>query len=188
MLGPVQGNGGNLNHQIIYPRPPNIPLNFSTRTTVLILYKLILKKIPPWGMRILLIVMITVLGIIIFFILLLMLLTCTLIKYYINITSVLGIWTLNFPILQNYAKLMGGCQHTREVYVHHWSKYLPKQYIVLTQYMLSLWWINFLTGLGQYLIQPGTVDQLMVMTTRLVDVGYTYSGYRLKKTPDIIFR
>ena len=145
-VGPVQGRGGNLNHQSTYPSPPNIPLNvpiretvLPIRATVLILYKLIPKKLPPWYMRILLGVLIPVLGLIFYFTLLHMVLTCTFIKYSINITSVIGIWTLNFPILKNCAKLMGGCQHTREVYVPHWSKYLPKQYIVLTQYMLSLW-------------------------------------------------
>ena len=116
-----------------------------------------------------------------------MVLTCTFIKYSINITSVIGIWTLNFPILKNCAKLMGGCQHTREVDVSHWPKYFPDKYLVLTHYMLSLWWTDFLTGLGQYLIQPGEVDQVMLMTTILVDIGYNYSRYRHNNTPDIIF-
>ena len=81
---------------------------------------------------------------------------------------------------------MGGFQCTREVDVSQWPKYFPEQHLVLTHYMLSLWWMNFLTGLVHYLIQPGAVDQVMVMTTSLVDMSYTYTICRMKKTPDII--
>ena len=185
-VGPVQGHGGDLNHQSTYPKPPTIPLKFPIRSTVLILSKLILKKFLPWGIRIILRVMIPVLGLIIFFTLPLIVLTCTFIKYYIKIKSVPGIWTLNCPIPQDYSKLMGGFQCTRGVDVSQWPKSFPGKHFVLTHYMLSLWWMNFMKVWVHYLIQPGSVDQVMVTTTSIADLRYTYSIYRLKKTPDII--
>ena len=184
IVGPVQGHGGDLNNISTYPRTPTILLNLPSRSTVLILSKLILKKNPSWGMRIHLKVMILILGLIIYFTLLLIVRTCTFKKYSISITSVLGIWTLNCPIPQDYSKLMGGFQCTMEVYVSQWPKYFPEQHLILTNYFLSLWWTNFMTGFVQYLIQPRAVDQVMVMTVRILDLGYTYSIYRLKKTPN----
>ena len=44
---------------------------------------------------------------------------------------------------------MGGFQHTSTVDVSHGPKYFPNQYFILSHYMLSLWWMNFLTGLGK---------------------------------------
>ena len=185
-LGPVQRHEGDLKQQDTYPRLPTIPPNFPSRSMVLILSKLILKKIPPWDMMILLRVMIPVLSPMIYFTLLCIVLTCNFIKYSIKITSVLGIWTLNFPIPLDYSKLMGVFQRMREVDVSQRTKDLPEQHLILTQYILILWWMNFLTVLVHYLIQPWEVDQLMVMTNSLVDLGYTYSRYMMKKTPDII--
>ena len=81
---------------------------------------------------------------------------------------------------------IGRIPTNRGVDVSLWPKSFPEQHLVLTHYMLSLWWMNFLTGLVHYLIQPGAVDQVMVMTTSLVDMSYTYTICRMKKTPDII--
>ena len=61
----------------------------------------------------------------------------------------------------------------REVDVSQWPKSFPEEHLVLTHYMLSLWWMHFLTGLVQYLIQTVEVDLVIVMTTSLVDIGCT---------------
>ena len=44
---------------------------------------------------------------------------------------------------------MGACQHKRTADVSHGPKSFHNQYFILTHYMLSLWWMNFLTGLGK---------------------------------------
>ena len=43
-----------------------------------------------------------------------------------------------------------------------------------------------MSGLGHYAILTRSVKKLMVMTTRLMDLGYTYERHRMKRTPDII--
>ena len=43
-----------------------------------------------------------------------------------------------------------------------------------------------LNGLGHYIIGPGAMGQLLVMTTNLTNPGYTYANRRIKKPPDIL--
>ena len=52
--------------------------------------------------------------------------------------------------------------------------------------MLIAWWLHLLEGLGHYIIRPGSVSQIMVMTNNITNLGYTYDKRRLKikKPPD----
>ena len=40
-------------------------------------------------------------------------------------------------------------------------------------YMLSVWWLHLLYGLGHYIIHPGAVAQIMVSTNNIMTLGYT---------------
>ena len=40
-------------------------------------------------------------------------------------------------------------------------------------YMLSVWWLHLLYGLGHYIIHPGEVAQIMVSTNNIMTLGYT---------------
>ena len=35
-------------------------------------------------------------------------------------------------------------------------------------YMFSMWWLNLLNGLGQYVILPGGIEQVLVMTNNII--------------------
>ena len=71
-----------------------------------------------------------------------------------------------------------------------WSqclKVLPNEDLILTHYMILLWWIKLLEGLRHYVILNGAIEQVMVMTTNLMNMGYIYTRLRLMKPPDIFF-
>ena len=98
----------------------------------------------------------------------------------------LGICTNNFIIPPTDAELMGRCRRKRWIYSHPCLEASPKENLILTHYMLTAWWIKCLDGLGNYIIFPGSMEQLLVMTTNLNTLGYTYATRRLKKPPDIL--
>ena len=56
----------------------------------------------------------------------------------------------------------------------------PKDNFVLTHYMISGWWLHLLGGIGHYLIRPGAVAHIMVMTNNIINLCYTYDKRRLK--------
>ena len=70
---------------------------------------------------------------------------------------------------------MGGRHRKREGYTYHILKYFPNKYLILIHYMISVWWAHFLSGLGNYVIQPGLSKQVMALTTRLMDLRYDIS-------------
>ena len=98
----------------IPPRTPTLPLKLPRRAMALILYTFIFKNIFLWSIIILLGSITPVIDLTIWFALLFVVLTCTFIKYPIKIMSFIGIWTLNYLIPPNCAKLMGGIQCTKE--------------------------------------------------------------------------
>ena len=51
--------------------------------------------------------------------------------------------------------------------------------------MLDAWWTQFLAGLGNYVIQPGSANKVMVTTTRITNLGYTYAIHRINNIPEI---
>ena len=54
-------------------------------------------------------------------------------------------------------------------------------------YMLSAWWIHLMAVLGNYIICPGVIEQVVVMNINLTTLGHTYSIFRINKIPDIVF-
>ena len=57
---------------------------------------------------------------------------------------------------------------------------LPNQDLILKRYMLRVWWINILLGLGHYIIQTVAIEQVMLMANKLMNLGYAYTKIRLK--------
>ena len=81
---------------------------------------------------------------------------------------------------------MGRCQFKREGNNFQYPKDLPKQYLTLTHCVLSVWWMNLMAVLGNYVIRPGEVYKVMMMTTSYTDLGYNYDRQRLKNLPEFV--
>ena len=58
----------------------------------------------------------------------------------------------------------------------------PMDNLILTHYMISLWWLNLLDGIGHNIICPGVVAQILVTNNNITTLGYTYSKLR-SRTP-----
>ena len=43
-------------------------------------------------------------------------------------------------------------------------------------YMLSKWWLHLLAGLVHYFIRTGVIEQVMVMTNKLIILLYTMTN------------
>ena len=126
-----------------------------------------------WVTRILLGSTIHIIELILYFELLLMVLTCSFIKYPIKITSILGIYKLNSIIPPMYAEMMGRFLHIRKGNESQCLKYLPKQDFARKHYTLSVRCMYFLEVLGHYFIRTRAVNQVMVMTTILMELVHT---------------
>ena len=69
----------------------------------------------------------------------------------------------------------------------HLREFSNKKFI-LTNYIISSCWLHLLYGLGNYVILPGEIEQVLVMTNNIMTLGYTYAKLRLNNTPDIIYK
>ena len=78
---------------------------------------------------------------------------------------------------------MGRHRHTREGHESLCIRVFPKGYIILTHYMFSAWWLHLLDGLGHYVILPGSIAYILMITNNIMKFGYTYANYRLMKPP-----
>ena len=47
----------------------------------------------------------------------------------------------------------------------------PKENLILMHYMLSAWWLHLMYGLGHYVIHPGAIEQVLVMTKNIMTLG-----------------
>ena len=52
--------------------------------------------------------------------------------------------------------------------------------------MISTWWLHLLDVLGHYVILPGAVAHIVVITNNIMKLGYTYIKSRLKNFPEIL--
>ena len=77
---------------------------------------------------------------------------------------------------------------------HKGGRLLPKtqvttqEKLILTHYMLSMWWMHLLDGLGHYIIHPGSIEKVLVMTNNITTLGYNYYKLRFKKPPEIFYK
>ena len=150
---------------------------------ILLIIKCILQNNSHGTIRILLTVISRITNILLHIILLLMVLTWNAIQYLIKIALILVIWERNCLISPTEEDLMGGIRLTREGYGHQQLRVFPKQNLILIHYMLSAW--HIMDGLGSYVLQLGTIEQVLVITINLMIFGYTNCYHRLKRLPDI---
>ena len=59
----------------------------------------------------------------------------------------------------------------REGYYPLCLRALPKENLILKYYIISAWWLHLLDGLGNYVIYPGAVSHIMVMTNNTMNLG-----------------
>ena len=52
--------------------------------------------------------------------------------------------------------------------------------------MISVWWIHLIIVSGNYVIQPGAIEQVTVMTNKRITMEYIYARFRIKKPPNIV--
>ena len=60
----------------------------------------------------------------------------------------------------------------------------PKDNIILTHYMIRTWWLQFLEGIGHYVIRTGEVAHIVVTTNNIMILGYTYVKRKTAPPPD----
>ena len=83
---------------------------------------------------------------------------------------------------------MDGRRHMREVYDAQHLREFPSQNIILKYYMISAWWLHLLGVLMHYVIHPGAIEQVMVMTNNIITLGYNYSKGRINNPPNIFYK
>ena len=59
---------------------------------------------------------------------------------------------------------MGRNIRTREVHDSLCIRSSPKENLSLTHYMLSAWWLHILDRIGHYVIRPGAIVKILIMT------------------------
>ena len=64
-------------------------------------------------------------------------------------------------------------------------RYFPKENLIIVHYIISAWWLHLLEGLLHYVIHPGAIEQVLVITNNIITLGYTYTKIRLNISPDI---
>ena len=83
---------------------------------------------------------------------------------------------------------MVGLRHMKEVDDSLCIIYFLVKNLILTHYMFSVWWLHLLYGLGDYVIHPGAIEQVMVMTNNIITLGYNYSKGRINNPPNIFYK
>ena len=81
---------------------------------------------------------------------------------------------------------MGRCRRKRDIDSPPWVEAFHKKNLILTHCMLTAWWLNILDGLGNYIILPGEMEQLLVMTIYLATLGYANAACRLNNPSYIL--
>ena len=85
------------------------------------------------------------------------------------------------------AELMDGYIFKREGYDPQHLRALPNITLILKNYILSVWWLHLLAGLGHHVIPPGAIENVLVMANNLVRFVYTYDTCRPKIPLYIVF-
>ena len=65
-------------------------------------------------------------------------------------------------------------------------RFFPNQNLVFMYYMISAWWFYLPVGLVHYVIQPGSVEQVIVMSNNLMAFGYTNVKLSIKRPSNIV--
>ena len=68
---------------------------------------------------------------------------------------------------------MGRHRHTREGHESLCIRAFPKENIILTPYIIIAWYLHLLDGLGHYVILPGAIMQILMMTNNIMTLPCT---------------
>ena len=120
--------------------------------------------------------------------LLIVVLTWLAIHYPIKVSYILGVFKINCLIPTTDAELMVRHRRTMEVHDSLCIRAFSKDNLFLMQYMLITRWLHLLYGLGHYVILPGTIAHILMMTNNIMTLVYIYAKCRLKNPPDIFFQ
>ena len=63
---------------------------------------------------------------------------------------------------------------TREGHDYLCIRTFIKENLIIMHYMLRAWWLNFLDGIGHYVIRPREIAHTLMMTNNIMNFGYTY--------------
>ena len=77
---------------------------------------------------------------------------------------------------------------TREVDDPQHIRAFPEKNLVLMHCMLRSWCLHLMYGLGQYVIWSGVIEQVLVITNNIMNLGYTYAKRKINNTPEIIHK
>ena len=83
---------------------------------------------------------------------------------------------------------MGVCRRTSEVDYSLCLRGFPKYNSILTHYLLSAWLLHLLDILGNYVIRPGAIEQVTVVTNHIMTFRYTYFKRSLNNPPDVFYK
>ena len=83
---------------------------------------------------------------------------------------------------------MGRHRCTRYGYDPQHIKESPKKNLTHTQFMLIVWWLHLLSGMGHYVIQLREIGQVLVMDNKLTNFGYNYPKQRLNWIPRTVYK
>ena len=83
-------------------------------------------------------------------------------------------------------KLMVRYFHKREGGDPQCIKFFPNQDLVLAYFILSVLWVHLLEGLGHSVPHSRDIEQVMVMTTNFMTLGYNYAVLGLNNPPLLI--
>ena len=56
------------------------------------------------------------------------------------------------------------------------------------QYIISVWLLHLLDRLLHYVIVPGEIEEVLVISNNIMTLGYTYSKLRFKIHPEIVYK
>ena len=64
----------------------------------------------------------------------------------------------------------------------------PKENLTIAHYIIRARWLHLLDGLKHYIIHPGEIEQVLLMTNNIITLGYTYVKHRVNNPPDVFYK
>ena len=66
---------------------------------------------------------------------------------------------------------VAGRRRTKRVYDSQHLRAFPEKNLIIMHYMISVWWFHLLDRLVHYLIRPGFIEQVLVITNSIINLG-----------------
>ena len=81
--------------------------------------------------------------------------------------------------------MMGRHRLTRGVHDYIFIRAFPKENLIIPYYMISSWLLHLLDRLGHYVVHPGAIAKILMISNNIMSLDYTYAKRRFKNPPDI---